>query len=127
MSYPMEIEDFNDWLATGERGLSSQAIVNQLTGIHITGRPFTGWEYPLDAGDFRRCERLLRAVPEARQHLGLMSAGSPMWAVLVPVWDELIALGEADVPELFGDEFPWGGSATKLWHRMEELFEGVAL
>jgi hypothetical protein len=110
----MRIEQFAMWLATGERGISSEAIVTQLTGVHFRG---TGWAWctPRDAGDWRRCEVLLREVPEARQHLGRMTA-NPEWAPLVGAWDELVALAD----EAFFRRYR---HIRALQARVEELLE----
>ncbi|MEV0247929.1 hypothetical protein AB0H76_15155 [Nocardia sp. NPDC050712] len=90
----MPLSVFRDWLESGSRGLSSNAIVRALTGHSaLPGkRVFAGTDAPGDAGDFWRCEELLRAVPEAREHLAVMAHVSPEWAALVPAWDELVAL-----------------------------------
>ncbi|MFC9966302.1 hypothetical protein ACFVH4_18900 [Nocardia ignorata] len=121
---PMLIHQFNGWLQFGERGLSSEAIVTQLTGVHLSGRPWTGWDHPHDPSDFRRCERLLRQVPQARVHLVAMKA-DPVWARLVDAWDELVALAEEEVPGCF-DGPPRGGAAPRLYARMRELREAIA-
>lgn len=117
-SPPMLIHQFNAWLQFGERGLSSQAIVTQLTGVHLSGRYWTGWEYPYDPSDFRRCELLLRRVPQARVHLAVMKA-DPIWARLVDVWDELVVLAEEETPGCFDRRVR--GAAPRLYARMQEL------
>jgi hypothetical protein len=85
---------FTSWLASGERGLSSDAIVSRLTGERV-GR-YSHGDHPWDLGDFRRCERLLGAVPLARMALPLMADVSPHWAALVEQWDEIAALDKTD-------------------------------
>jgi len=116
--YPMDIAAFNDWLENGERGISSETIVTSLTGIFVSSRDW-GAGYPCDPSDFRRCERLLRAVPEAREHLHVMARKGSVWAALVNEWDALVALGDSEVPGIFDT---WAhGSAPKLYARMKEL------
>lgn len=88
---------FTGWLASGERGMSSEAIVARLTG-HRVGR-YSHGDHPWDTGDFRRCEQLLEAVPLARMAFPLMADVSPQWAALVPVWDEIAALAKTDRAE----------------------------
>lgn len=83
---------FTSWLASGERGMSSEAIVSRLTGARV-GR-YSNGDHPWDTGDFRRCEQLLEAVPLARVAFPLMADVSPQWAALVPVWDEIAALAK---------------------------------
>ncbi len=107
---------FAAWYATGERGSSSEAIAYRLTSGSVTG------SYPRDPSDFRRCEKLLRAVPIARTRLDLVATMSPIWGRLVGAWDELVALGEDEVPGVFSG--PATGSAPRMYARMKELISG---
>jgi hypothetical protein len=72
------------WLASGERGISSNTIMSHLSGLPIDWRG-----HPLDPADFDRCLRLLAAVPEFREQLPRMADASPAWAKLVARWDEV--------------------------------------
>lgn len=122
MPAPMDIHSFTMWLATGERGLSSEEIVSTLTGVRTNiSRP--GIE-PADPGDFRRCELLLREVPAARAHLQHMRQVSPGWEGLVDAWDELVALGEEEVPGIF-TRVRRMGRAPRLYARMREIRDGA--
>lgn len=96
-SLPLNL--FYGWLATGARGISSEAIVSHLTGVPISGR--LGLREPCDPSDFRRCELLLRAVPLARLALPAMRTVSPIWGQLVDHWDELVDLIEEEAPGTF--------------------------
>jgi len=78
-----------EWLRTGERGISSEAIFSHLTGIRVLN-PTWGLDGPHDFGDFRRCELLLEAVPEFRERFGEMKTVSPYWARLVDEWPNLV-------------------------------------
>lgn len=120
MTAPLPIETFTMWLAQGERGISSETIVSRLTGIPLN--QFSTHNYPHDPDDFRRCELLLRAVPLARLHLPAMEDVSPQWARLVGAWDELVALMESEVPDVFTTRYP-RGSAPKTYRRMRQLIE----
>lgn len=115
-----------EWYATGETGLSSQAIAKATaglsTGTHRDGR------MPSDAWDLRRCILLLRKVPEAYERgvlvLATRHAG---WKVLAANWPQLektlvSELGEAldlnaDTPRTYKmiseltDEVRFGGGA----------------
>src|SRR5690606_32854600 len=82
---------FTEWLASGERGLSSEAIVERLTGKRVTRYPSLRMGYPHDPSDLRRCMELLDAYPLARLAFPSMAEVSPVWAALVAVWDELEA------------------------------------
>lgn len=95
---PMSI--FSDWLWKGERGVSSEAIVSQLTGSRPT-RFDRGFDHPYDQDDFRRCELMLRSVPLARLVFGQMSARSRAWAALVPIWDDVVVAMETESPGCF--------------------------
>lgn len=78
---------FTNWLASGERGLSSEAIVAHLTGKRV-GSHGRG-DHPYDADDFRRCVLVLEHVSIARLTLHRMADVSPEWAALVSEWDSL--------------------------------------
>jgi hypothetical protein len=110
---------FTMWLAQGERGISSNAIVARLTGVNLD-RWGRGTDIPYDPSDFRRCEMLLREIPLARLAFPLMHDVSPRWARLVDAWDELVALGESEVPGMFTGRY---GSAPLMYARMTELRE----
>jgi hypothetical protein len=93
----LRLEEFAGWLANGERGISSEAIVSHLTGERV-GPGYRGWDQPFDSDDFRRCEVLLREVPLARLTFPQIAGRSPIWAELVKAWDEIVALFEAETP-----------------------------
>ena len=106
---------FAVWLAAGERGLSSEAIVQRLTGIKVnTGRDEGAVEPPHDPSDFRRCVELLESVPPARTYLPLMADVSPQWARIVDAWDELENL-------LSEEEHRTDGKAPRLYRRLKQL------
>ena len=81
------------WLVDGEPGLSSECIA--FTCLGINGRI----DHPLDGGDFGRCVRLLRDVPELRRRLGRVRKLSPQWARLIDSWAELEKLYDLDVAD----------------------------
>ena len=111
----LPIELFAVWLAAGERGLSSEAIVQRLTGIKVnTGRDEGAVEHPHDPSDFRRCVELLESVPPARTYLPLMADVSPQWARIVDAWDELENL-------LSEEEHRADGKAPHLYQRLKQL------
>lgn len=86
------------WLANGERGVSSNTLFQHLSGIPCLEEHLTPC-HPCDLADFRRCELLLRRVPEFRDHLYLMAEVSREWARLVERWDEIVALLSEEMPE----------------------------
>lgn len=77
------------WLANGERGVSSNSIVQHLTGLET----LRGWDLdiPHDPDDLDRCLQLLEAVPLLRVMLPKMATASPRWAALIQRWDEIEA------------------------------------
>lgn len=94
------------WLATGERGQSSEAMCRALFDVDVyfdDRRRRT--EHPLDNEDFGRCEAFLRAVPEARARLAQCSSLSPVWAGLIECWDQLSRLHQ-------------GGQSKALYEQM---------
>lgn len=81
------------WLLSGDTGVSSEAIAAHMTGNDVARR----WgDHPRDNGDFGRCYRLLKTVPEFRSRIGEMAGRSEQLAVLVAHWDELERLYETD-------------------------------
>lgn len=101
-----------EWFATGERGISSEAMACAVADI----TPNESWgrfgNHPSDPDDFKRCVKFLDAVPEARQNLKKIAALSEVWARLVEHWDEL--------EDLFHEEWP-SRNAPKLYERMKQL------
>lgn len=112
---------FTVWLARGERGISSEAIVSQLTGEHI-GRFAVGHDdHPYDPSGLRRCMQLLDQHPLAQKMFpGVMANRSPEWAALDAVWEELTGL--------LREEMRAGtGSAPRTYARMKEVLARTKL
>lgn len=114
------------WLATGSRGLSSEALFSMTTGLDIRGgsslhRFREGWRHPYDPDDFQRCERMLRAVPEARSNFAAAKT-TPEWTVLIDHWDELVALMQDELPGIFDGQH---GRAPRSYARMQELLDPI--
>ncbi|TFC59456.1 MULTISPECIES: hypothetical protein [unclassified Cryobacterium] len=120
MTTVLPLENFTGWLANGERGVSSEAMVSHLTGANV-GRRYGGGDHPYDPSDFRRCEMLLRRVELARLVLPQMATRSPEWAALVAHWEELVTLAESEVPGIF-DTDRARGAAPLTYKRMKDLF-----
>lgn len=81
------------WFLSGDTGVSSKAIVSQMTGIEAKDS-FS--DYPFDTSDFGRCYRLMKIVPEFRARISEMASRSERWAALAACWDELDHLYETD-------------------------------
>jgi hypothetical protein len=103
------------WLASGERGISSNTIVQHLTGLKTMRDGYMS--HPYDPDDLSRCRKLLEAVPLLKLMLPGMATCSPEWAALVARWDELCSLMDEEAPR-------WNegiGSAPKTYELMASL------
>lgn len=109
-----------EWLASGRRGISSNTIVQ-----HITGWPAIGdiWDpdIPNDPADFDRCLKLLQAVPELRARLPQMRNCSPAWSAMVDNWAEI----EACHLEEVGLGWTKAKSAPKTYKLMRAVIDAV--
>lgn len=86
------------WVGGGERGQSSEAIFERLTGMRLGDEP--NIEHPHDPDDLRRCLLLLEACPELADKFDVEMPGvSPQWAALVAVWTALRLTLEREVPQ----------------------------
>ena len=85
------------WLASGERGLSSETMFEHLTGIKTLDEHW-GICTPSDPADLRRCRLLLEQVPELVPLFHKMSTASKEWAALVKNWTDLCATMDAEAP-----------------------------
>lgn len=77
-------EGLGAWLDSGKTGASSKCIA-----AHLAGQGEVTGDYPRDAGDFGRCEGLLKAVPDLQAELPRMAEVNAYWAALVPRWDDI--------------------------------------
>lgn len=103
------------WIVGGDTGISSETIWSVMMGVEKQGSfgPYT----PSDPGDFGRCYRLLKLIPEWRDRLHEVAQKHPKWGPMVEAWDELetmyedaLATGQ-DVSE----------ESRRLYRRMKEL------
>lgn len=112
-----------DWLAAGERGLSSESIVEYLHGFPVLeghwrrGAP----HYPLDPSDLRRCLLLLADSPETAARFSRMRAASPEWAQLVDAWADLERQFLTEIGDL---RTPESGSAPLTYAAMKRVLNG---
>lgn len=90
--------DLLDWLGHGERGLSSESIVQHLTGFPALGRNWTITE-PSDSDDLRRCRLLLESVPDLGGRFSEMASASGGWFEMVAAWPEMCAAMDAELPD----------------------------
>lgn len=106
------------WLASGERGVSSNTMVTHLTGIPAENFMLSN---PWDPDDLHRCRLLLEQVPELQPQLPRMATLSPQWAALVAHWQELCDLMDSEAPAWRGGM----GRAPATYVRMRELLDGA--
>lgn len=116
-------DDLVIWLAGGERGISSNTIVEHLTGLPALGR---GWDrsgpcHPHDPDDLRRCLLLLEAVPAFKSRFYEMQGASKKWNALTVHIEELTRLMSEEVPNWKG--YRATGSAPKTYARMKEIYK----
>jgi len=106
-----------EWLACGERGLSSNTMVTHLIGINAMAGWTGGMCYPHDPDDLGRCRKLVEQVPEIREKFEDMSSCSPEWAGLVASWEELCSLMDSEAPDWWYGK----GRAPETYRRMQEI------
>ncbi len=84
------------WLANGDRGLSSNTMFTRCLGVDAER---WGPSYPLDPDDLTRCVKLIESVPEVLDNFhAKMSEAGPVWAALAARWDELVRLLDYELP-----------------------------
>ena len=112
------------WLASGERGLSSEAIALTALGERPSRTP-----WPLDPEDLRRCLLLLEEAPESREDgLLVLAERCPKWASLVNVWDRLSESLRSEIGETLPYRWwaPETYAAPKTYALMQEALDSVA-
>lgn len=86
-----------EWLASGERGSSSNTMFSVLTGVVACRDGY--YSYPLDPSDLRRCRLLLDAVPALKLVLQDMRHTSSEWAGLIDAWQEICTTMNEEAPD----------------------------
>lgn len=95
-----EVENAEWWAINGEQGMSSKTMFNKLASS-IGVRKLKN-DYPCtpsDPDDFKRCYKLLQAVPQWKLRLNELKTLSPVWANLVDNWDKLTEMFEQNQRE----------------------------
>ena len=111
-----------NWLAAGERGLSSESIVEYLYGLPVLEGHWrrSAPHCPLDPTDLRRCLLLLAEFPETAAQFPRMRAASPEWERLVDAWADLERQFLAEIGDLRGTAH-W--SAPLTYAAMERVLD----
>lgn len=86
----------DEWLRTGDRGVSSETIFGHLVGIRLSQRQGP----PGDPADLIRCRKLIAAVPDFRSDLYRMADLGPQWRAIVENWDELCATLDRELADM---------------------------
>lgn len=113
-------ENQAQWLATGERGMSSEALFERLTGHRVT-TALARAMHPRDPNDLRRCLLMLEQCGLAsRVHEA--ADLSAAWARLLGAWPHLVSSLEREV----GDwrDARVGAWAPDTYKMMEDLLDG---
>jgi len=111
-------QDAQRWLATGERGMSSEAMFEHLTGVKCTrdgSWPKASTAHPYDPDDFRRCRLLLEQVPELASNLVKLRSLSDAWRGLVDSWTEICDAMDWETPDWRN---PKGGSRAPMTYQL---------
>ena len=111
-----------NWLVSGERGPSSESIVEYLYGLPILERHWrrSAPHHPLDPADLRQCLLLLAESPETAAQFPRMRAASPEWERLVDAWDGLERQFLAEIGDLRG---PAHWSAPLTYAAMKRVLD----
>lgn len=78
-----------EWLASGDTGISSKAIMLWLSA-GVTDKTW-GAGTPSDPADLARCLRLLERIPEWKDRIGEMAEAGGMWPTFARRWAEMEA------------------------------------
>lgn len=106
-----------NWLAAGERGISSNTIVSHIWGLK---HDRFGPSHPHDPADLQRCLQLLDASPETKERFSEMQTCSPQWRALLKQWDELERLFLSEAGNLkWSNRIP----ATQTYFAMQECID----
>ncbi len=94
-----------EWLASGDTGSSSKAIMLWLSSGVIDSS--WGADTPRDAGDLARCLRLLEVIPEWKMRMPEMAGAGGLWPTFIKHWDNIVAtfMQECNgkIPEKYGE------------------------
>lgn len=104
-----------EWLASGDTGLSSEAIMLWLSA-RVKDETW-GSHTPSDPSDLGRCLRLLERIPEWKERMPEMAEAGGLWPGYVARWDEMAALMEEEV----GIDCSKGKSAPRTYALMKQV------
>lgn len=73
------------WILGHDVGTSSSTIWQVMMGVEENPSA----DIPYDLGDFRRCIKLVREMPEWSAHLHLVSEAYPEWGPIIDAWNDI--------------------------------------
>ena len=80
-----------NWQSTGNVGISSATMASIALGLKKNFYHQT-FRHPSDPADLNRCMRLVKDIPEIRDHFGAISEKVPAFKPILDNWDELTKL-----------------------------------
>ena len=109
------------WLATGEKGISSEAIAFKMAGV-VPGRSWS--THPYDPSDFKQCLKLVNFIPEIRSRLDEMRSISREWNAIIEHWKEIEECFMGEVAEWLTAEHS-DKRAHKTYELMRKVYAGA--
>jgi len=101
----------NQWIATGEVGVSSKTMWAAITRSGSSDRKTRNWDVPHDPDDFSRCISFVRECSITPEQLQMVKSSFKWWAPIIDNWDELVSLWDEESPN---------GKCPKLYNKLRD-------
>ncbi len=111
-----------EWLANGDVGSSSKAMMLYLSSGVVAGGSW-GPSTPSDCGDLLRCLRLLDKIPEWKSRVGDMANAGGEWPTYVKHWAEMETTFLSEVGGALPDPNAYGWKAPRTYELMKRVQE----
>lgn len=105
-----------DWLASGDTGVSSKAIMLWLSAQAKCKT--WGAETPADPGDLGRCLRLLERIPEWKPRMAEMAEAGGLWPTYAARWEDMAGMMRDEV----GIDWSKGKQAPRTFALMQRVY-----
>jgi hypothetical protein len=106
------------WLASGDTGMSSEALLYAALSINNKD-PFRNCNYPHDPDDLGRCLRLLKRLPWVKRGMSRLARRNKVWKALAKNWSEIHKLMASEV----GIDWSKGRSAPQTFTEMSKIID----
>lgn len=107
----MKPNTITEWLANGERGMSSNAMCTIIHGIECRAEHSRDtYDHPFDPADLRRCLLFCEKTNVAVEDVRKMAVTSKAWAALVKHWEPLVAMFMREADRFCGG---WRGKSWR--------------